>query len=154
MLFENPLELRRREIRVDHEAGERGDAVAAPFAQLGAAGGRAAILPDDRAVDRTTGVAIPDDRGLALVGDADAHGLGAGAGDRLARGGERRVEDLIGIVLDPAGLRKELRDLAIAARRDVAVLAHHQAGDAGGSGVNRENVTHGSRTVAGECRGR
>ena len=31
----------------------------------------AAVLPDDRVVDRLAGRAIPDDRGLALVGDAD-----------------------------------------------------------------------------------
>ena len=33
--------------------------------------GGAAILPDDRVVDRLAGRAVPDHRGLALVGDAD-----------------------------------------------------------------------------------
>ena len=39
--------------------------------QLIAEVGRAPVLPDDRVVDRLAGVAIPHDRRLALVGDAD-----------------------------------------------------------------------------------
>ena len=38
-----------------------------PLAEVGGA----AVLPDDRVVDRLAGLAVPDDRRLALVGDAD-----------------------------------------------------------------------------------
>src|SRR5207244_11465518 len=40
-------------------------------AQRSAGVGGAAILPDDGVVDRLAGRAVPHDRGLALVGDAD-----------------------------------------------------------------------------------
>ena len=47
---------------------------------------RAPVLPDDGVVDRTAGAALPDDGGLALVGDADGRhvrGREAGAAQRL-----------------------------------------------------------------------
>jgi hypothetical protein len=40
-------------------------------AQLGAQRLGAAVLPDDGVVDRLAGAAVPQHRGLALVGDAD-----------------------------------------------------------------------------------
>src|SRR3546814_18858008 len=53
--------------------------------QLLAESGGAAVLPGDRLVDGRTGLAVPDHRRLALVGDADG-------GDLLgARSEERRV---------------------------------------------------------------
>ncbi len=80
---EQPADFRRREIRVDDEAGATGD-------RLGVAGGApcaaerlgAPVLPDDRVVHRAAGGALPQHRRLALVGDADR-------GDRLALRGDR-----------------------------------------------------------------
>src|SRR3546814_14982608 len=43
--------------------------------QLLAESGGAAVLPDDRLVDGRTGLAVPDHRRLALVGDADGGDL-------------------------------------------------------------------------------
>ena len=62
--------------------------------------------------------AVPHHRGLALVGDADAgqrRGLELGLGERTAADLDRRPPDLLGVVLDPAGLGEDLRQLLLRA---------------------------------------
>jgi hypothetical protein len=74
-------------------------------------------------VDRLAGAAIPHDRGLALVGDADAgqrRGVELGASQRLAADLDRRRPDLLGIVLDPARLGEDLRQFLLRRRNRVA----------------------------------
>ena len=76
------------EVGVEDEAGPLADEALAPRgAQLVAALGRAAVLPDQRPVDRLAVCRVPGDDGLALVGDPDRlelAGVDAGVGDRLA----------------------------------------------------------------------
>ena len=61
-----------------------------------------------------------------------------GAGQRLAAGGDGRRPDVLGLVLDPARAGEELRELAVAAGQDVALLAHDQRGHPGRSCVDRQ----------------
>ena len=68
VLAEEPLELRRREVRIRDEAGALADQLGG---QLRAALGGAAVLPDDRVVHRHAGRAVPEERRLALVRDPD-----------------------------------------------------------------------------------
>src|SRR5690606_19485134 len=82
---------------------------------------RAAILPDDGAVDGLAGLAVPDDHGLALVGDADGEAiLGAepGGPEGVGEGGRDALEDLGGLVLHPARLREMLGKFTRCARDD------------------------------------
>src|SRR5439155_22209749 len=77
---------------------------------------RAAILPDDRVVDRLAGAAVPDDGGLALIGDADRRhiaGADAGARHRGARGRHGGRPDAGRVVLDMAGRWKDLLKLKL-----------------------------------------
>src|SRR5438093_3273651 len=84
-LVEDPADLRRREVRVDHEAGALADKrVQAAGAELFADRGTGAALPDDRAMDRCPRRSLPHDRRLALVRDAD--------GGEVARADARRRE--------------------------------------------------------------
>src|SRR5690606_35011609 len=71
-VVEQPLELGRREIGVDHQARALADErlVSLPHEFLAARGG-AAVLPDDGARHRTAGLSLPERRRLALVGDSD-----------------------------------------------------------------------------------
>ena len=125
------------EVGVQAQPGELGDALLdAVGAQPVADGGGAPVLPHDRRAGRVQGAAVPDDGGLALVGDADAGRLLVGAGQRLAAGGDGRRPDVVGLVLDPAGAGEQLRELAVAAGQDVAVLAHDQRGHPGRSCVD------------------
>jgi hypothetical protein len=73
--------------------------------------GRAAVLPDDRVADRLSGLAIPHNRGLALIGNADGRhigGSGSGLSDRLKSHRDLGENDLFRTVLHPPGLREYL----------------------------------------------
>ena len=111
------------------------------LAQLVAAGGGAAVLPDERAMQRLARRRVPADDGLALVGDADRlelAGLQARVVERLAGDRVRDVPDLRRVVLDPAGLREVLRELAVGAADALPLQVEHQAGRAGRPLVDRE----------------
>src|SRR5262245_19120503 len=73
-VVEDPGDLGAAEVRIDDQAGPLAhQAFGADLLQLGALRRGAAVLPDDRVVDRLPGLAVPHDRGLALVGDAEPH---------------------------------------------------------------------------------
>ena len=118
---EQPLELRRREVRVRHEPRPCADQVGR---QLAAARGRPPVLPDDRAVDRPPGGALPEQRRLALVRDPDRAQVGR-THACVVHGRIRSLDDgrpdLLGVVLDPPGLREVLSKLAVAAAADAEV---------------------------------
>ena len=82
VLAQQPLELRRREVRVRHEAGPLADQ---PGVELAAAVGGAPVLPDDRGADRPAGRALPEQRRLTLVRDPDRLQVG--------RAGRRRLRE-------------------------------------------------------------
>ena len=123
-MIEDPGDFRCREIGIE-QPGALVDHPLVPRARQRRAGVmRAAVTPHDRIVDRLAGRAVPQDGGLALVGDADRRdilGGDVGARHRGARGRDRRGPDALRIVLDPAGLRIDLRKLELrdptAARR-------------------------------------
>ena len=79
-VVEDPADLRPREVRRQRQADRRAEPV------LTAVGGQlvdelvgARVLPDDRVHHRLAGVAVPHDRGLALVGDAERGDVVAGS---------------------------------------------------------------------------
>ena len=95
------------------------------LAQLGAAGGGAAVLPDNRVVQRFS-IARKADGGFALVGDADGRNLAwvdVGRRKRLTKCRQDRLPNRLWIMFDPAGLRVDLRELGVAAADDNQRLA-------------------------------
>src|SRR4029079_8355390 len=69
------------------------------------------VLPYDRVLDRAAGRTRPDHRGLALVADPDRGQRTAVRVDRAQGDPDARphaLEDLVGVVLDPAGTRRDL----------------------------------------------
>ena len=141
---EQPCGLRPREVRIEHQPGAlTNERFMAGRLQLLAPVRGASVLPHDRAVDRTERVALVDERRLALVRDPDAgHRVRRGVGglERLRACGERRLPDLVSIVLDPAGMREVLRELAVAAPDDAPVTVDDEPSDTGGPGVDREDA--------------
>src|SRR5204863_311941 len=99
----------------------------------------------DRVMQRLAGLPVPQDRGLALVRDADRHEIGerdVRLAHRLARDIALRAKDLLRVVLDPAGLRKDLLELALRDRDGGAFLVEQDRARAGGALVESENVLH------------
>ena len=142
-VLQQPGDLRGREVGVEDQAGALPDQRLVPGgAQLLAARGGAAVLPDDRVVQRLAGRRVPDADRLALVGDPDRGqlaGAHAGVVERLARDGLRDRPDLARVVLDPAGPGEVLGELALGAPDRLGTLVEHEAGGAGRALVDRED---------------
>ena len=105
--------------------------------------GRPRVLPDERVVQRRTGVAVPEHRRLALIGDADGRelaGADAAARERLADHGLRVAPDLRGVVLDPAGFRIDLLVLALRDGDDRSLLIEHHEAAARRALIDRADV--------------
>ena len=69
---EDPFHLGAGKIGIEQKTGLRGEhRLMAAAAQSLANIGCAAVLPDNRLMDRLAGVFIPDHRGFALVGNAN-----------------------------------------------------------------------------------
>src|SRR5579872_3757029 len=117
-VVEEPAELGRREVGIDHQPGLLPDRLLPSRAlELIAVVSSTAILPDDRVVDRLAGDTIPDDRRLALIGDADGSDPARSEPDafhHLLRHQELVRPDLLGIMLYPAGARIVLAKLPAA----------------------------------------
>ena len=84
--------------------------------QLVAVGRGTSILPDDRMMQRFAGGTVPEDDRLPLVGDpqaGDLVGLDAGILDGALDDLDLFRPDLVGIMLDPTGLREELFEFGL-----------------------------------------
>jgi hypothetical protein len=91
-------------------------------------------------VHRRTGAAVPDDRGFALIGDADGGEIGGGEAARSQRG----VNDCLGvppdfgwIVFDPSRLEVDLRMFLLRFADDTRRLIEDDEAGAGGALVDR-----------------
>ena len=91
------------------------------LAQRGAERRGAPVLPDDGVVDRLAGARGPTarvvSRWLVMPMAAMSLAVQPGLGQRLARHRELRGPDLLGVVLDPARLREDLRGTRAAPSR-------------------------------------
>ena len=142
-LRQQPLDLGPGEVGVEDQAGALAEELlVAGLPQLLAAVRGAAVLPDERVVDRLAAARIPGDDRLALVGDPDRFELGAadpGIGQRLAADALGHLPDLARVVLDPAGPGKVLAELRVGAAGDLALVVEDEAGAARGALIDRED---------------
>ena len=102
------------------------------------------VLPDDGVVDRLAGRLVPDDDGLALVGDADRRDVASvepGRLQRLAAGRNDALPDLFGIVLDPSRRRVMLREFLLAGGDDLHRAVEHDGAARCRALVDRQNET-------------
>ena len=131
---DRPRELGRREVGIQDKPCHLAHALLmAGLAQPRALVRRAAVLPHDGGRDRLERLAVPEHERLALIGDPDRrHAARADAGLLQSLAGARldRGPDLVGVVLDPAGPRVELGDLAITLAADRAVETDRDRGRA------------------------
>jgi hypothetical protein len=109
------------------------------FAEVGSA----AVLPDQRVVYGHAGFAVPQEGGFALVGDADGGNvfrLRVGLGHCFQGNRDLRRRNLLGIVLHPAGLGKDLIELALGDRSQFSVVIEQQSARAGCALIECQNV--------------
>ena len=117
-VLQNPGDLAGREVRVGQKAGLGAHHLAhllSPADPLDHIC-RAPALPHDGVAHGRARRRIPDDGGLALVVDADGGHVGRGepvARDELRAAAQLREENLLRVVLDPAGLRENLLEGAL-----------------------------------------
>ncbi|KAG1191810.1 hypothetical protein G6F35_013735 [Rhizopus arrhizus] len=134
-VVQQPGQLGTRKVRVQHQAGPRLQEVGVTVAaQLITHRRGAAVLPDDRAGKRTARGAFPDQRGFALVGDADGGHVGRGrsrVAQRFARHVQLGVPDFAGVVLDPARTRVVLAEFTLADAAHHAVAVEYDGSGAG-----------------------
>src|ERR1700722_12155807 len=135
-IIQYPRNLCTREIRIQQQTGAFVDFfVMASSTKLVADFGRATILPDDGIMDGITGLAIPDDGGFALVGDAetgDVAGTNAGASERLDRHRNLREPDFLRVLLHPARLGINLTDFFLGHGANLPFLVENNGPHAGG----------------------
>ena len=129
-------------------------------AELAAEGVGPRVLPHDGVVHGLAGVRIPDDRGLALICDADrdevAHIEAAGI-ECAVHHFDDVAQNLARIVLDPTRPRKYLLVFFLADRHDATLLIKHEASrgrcalvDGGNESVAQRLQLHADRRAAGE----
>ncbi len=121
---EDPGELEPGRIRGDGQPGRGTEPVQAAVAGRGEPSAhlrRARVLPHDGGVGGTAGAAVPHDGRLTLVADPDRRQrarVRAGLAHRDAHAGAHALDDLVGVVLDPAGTGRDLRVLQLVTRDD------------------------------------
>src|SRR5204863_5823335 len=115
---------------------------------------RAPVLPHDGAMDRLAAGALPDDRRLALVGDAERRDAGDAAGgalDDLASRRERVAPAVLRIVLDPSGSGIVLLELATRDGDRTCLCVKYDGPRRGGPLIDRQHVggvAHGTKPKA------
>src|SRR5690606_41332467 len=101
-----------------------------------------AALPDDGGGDRLARGAIPEDGGLALVGDADGGNAVDAAVQVIqdpAHDPHRHVPDIVRVVVDPPGSRVDLVDLLLRDFEAPAGAIHHDGPARCGALIDRRN---------------
>src|SRR5581483_8957028 len=139
-VLKEPFDLGPREISVQDQPGFLEEKPGLPLSiQLVAAMGRPAALPNDGPVDGFTGLSVPEDRGLPLIGDADARDLGP-LSTRGPQGPSARFLDrgpyLLGVMLNPAGFREILGEFLVGAADYLARMVEQVGPGASGALVD------------------
>ena len=99
-------------------------------------------MPNDGMVDGLAGLAVPEDRGFPLVGDADGGDFG-GLYPRRFQGLLAcfldRAPYLVGVVFDPTWLGKILGEFLVSASHHLAGVVEKIGSGAGGALVDGED---------------
>ena len=152
-LSSSQRDLRAGEVRGQRQPAPLGEPVCAAVAgQLGQQRRRCGCPARRWRVHRLAGVPVPQQRGLALVGDADRRPRRPGrCRPRRSASGTHRlhvVPDLGGVVLDPAGAREVLPVFALVDRHDRPARVEDDAARRGGALVDGDDIALGhARTL-------
>jgi hypothetical protein len=98
------------------------------------------VLPHERVAERHARPPVPDDGGLALVGDADRGEVACLQPPGAQRAGDDRLRvspDFYRVMLDPSRLRIDLRVLDLRLGDDPGGLVEHDEASAAGALIDR-----------------
>ena len=145
-MVQQPAQLAAGKIGIDHQPGLARDRVRQCPARFSSSQklGRAAVLPDDGVVDGCAGLAVPDHRGFALVGDADGGdvaGLQAGLGQCLA-GDANWLDQISRGSCSTQPACGKLPELLLGARADGAGVVEHDRPRTGRALIQCEDEGH------------
>ena len=148
--IQQPAQLASGKISVRHEPRHGFDVLFKSFlAEPGDNRRGSAALPDNRVVQRPAGFPIPEQRGLALVGDADCRDAvqrNAGNADDLAQRVNLRIKDRRRVVLHPAGLRINLLKFIALHGDDPRAFVEQNGAGAGCPLIERNHIgMHGAK---------
>ena len=143
-VFQNPADFGAGKIGIDYQTGFLPDGIHQPlFRQAVAVFGGSAALPHNGVTDGTACGFVPDDGGFTLVGDADGGDIRSGGTDvghglpgYLQLGGE----DLVGVMLHPAGLGENLGKFLLGDAAYFPCVVEQDAAVGGGAGIQRHNI--------------
>ena len=143
-VVQNPPNLQAAEVRGQRQAGQLAEAIWAAFArELRHIVFHPRVLPDDGVVDRDARFAVPDDGGLALIGDAEGRDI-LGANATLLHGfGHDFVNappDFLRIVFHPAGFGINLLVLFLGNGDDPPGRVEDDKSRAGGSLIDGAQI--------------
>ena len=143
-MIQNPLDLGGGEIGVGDQTGGLSDVVGKALGRkLVHDVRRPAALPHDGVVHRPSGLFVPDNGGLPLVGDADGGnlpGVNPGLGHYLHHHGVLAGPDFHGVVLHPAFPGVELGKFLLADPQDVLLSVKEDGPGAGGTLIQGKNI--------------
>ena len=105
----------------------------------------AAVLPHDGSVQRLTGLSIPRDDRLALIGDTDRRDWLIDRPRHIVEHGDGESPYLGRVVFDPARIRVVLREFAIRTCPRMALVVDSQRANATGTSVDSD---HGHEVVS------
>ena len=145
-VVEQPLQLGGGEVGVQHQPGLLLDHGRAPLRTQRITAPRSApVLPDNRIGHRLPGLAVPQHRGLTLVGDADSVNIARLQTrflEHIQRHRVLRAPDLAGVVLDPSGMWKVLPELLLRYSRHLTGTVKNYRARTCGALIERKNELH------------
>src|SRR5205823_6251856 len=104
---------------------------------------------DDRRRDGEPGARVPEDDRLALVRHTDReHGLWRPGGNRLGNDAIHVVPNLESVVLDPAGMAKNLRVLPVGGGNHASAEIEQEAARPGRPLVDRREEGHRTKAIS------
>ena len=143
-MVEHPFYLRSAEVGVDNQPRLLANGLREPVGlQPVAILGRAAVLPHDGIIDGFARLGIPQDGGLALIGDADGSDVlpaDAHARHHLADDGSLGRPYLLRVVLHPARLGKMLCELLLRHGQALALAVEDDGSRTAGTLVDSQDV--------------
>ena len=99
------------------------------------------VLPNDSAINGLATVAIPQQRGFALVGNTDCSNGRFSAIDGLACHLQRSAPDVLRIMLHPTISREMLFELFLRGKQIIAVAIKQHGAGTGGALIDTQKTT-------------